>query len=122
MTTEARATPAQVRARFPEFTEQAHPDAVVVAAIGTASRLTAGNGDILLAATAHLLALRVENTGAPDGGSGVVAQETVGPRMVMYEAEARGDGDAFWLRTAYGRLFKALDRTSPRRAISAAVY
>ena len=70
---------------------------------------------------AHLAALESEVTGAPDGGSGVVASETIGPRKVEYKTQAMASRDVFFEQTSYGRSMLARESRSPAARFSVRV-
>ena len=75
---------------------------------------------------AHLLALESEHTGKPDGGSGVVASERIGPKTISYLTQAgtgqnADDRKVFFATSSYGRRFLALEARTPRAAIGAVV-
>ena len=110
-----------LRERFTEFTEALYPDAQVENAINDMERVAGRLGlEAQLYCTAHWLTLEGEKSvdadgrPVPDGGSGVVVSERIGPRSVSY---ASPDGRKFYERTYYGRAFLELSRASPRRML-----
>ena len=123
----AAPTVAEFRAQFgADFPETTYPDATVEARIKEARLIHAVRKLATLYLTAHLIAIDAENTGEPDGGSGVVTSEKIGPRQVDYATQAGGTERskarrAFFATTSYGRRFLMLADTSPRAAIGARV-
>ena len=123
----AAPTVAEFRAQFPtDFPVATYPDAVITARIAEARQIHAVRKPATLYLTAHLIAIDAENTGEPDGGSGVVTSEKIGPRQVAYATQAGGTERskarrAFFATTSYGRRFLMLADTSPRAAIGARV-
>ena len=115
-------TAAQFRERFPEFTVASHPDAAITQAAETASRISAVSFEALLYLTAHVRTLDAENTAALDGGSGEVTAESVETRNVTYAKQAKDEGDVFFTRSSYGRMFKMLENRTPSRAMGIAVF
>ena len=107
---------AAVRAKIPELTVQAYPDAAVTAAIGTAKQIAAATDEIWLHCTAHLLVL--PRTTVVDGGRGEVKSELEGPKQVQYMTQARDERDVFFSTTAYGRLVLMLEERSPAAQFS----
>lgn len=97
-----------VRDAFGGFADQS--DERIAWAIDQARPLAGANDDLWLWCAAHLLALRIEDTGEPDGGSGELAGETVGSLSATYTTQARNHHDVFYSRTHYGRMFLALCR------------
>ena len=124
----AAPTVAEFRAQFPTaFPVATHPDTLIEARISEARQIHAVRKLATLYLTAHLIAVDAENTGKPDGGSGVVTSEKIGPRTVNYATQAGGGREgtdkrrAFFATTSYGRRFLVLADTSPRAAIGARV-
>ena len=111
---------AVVRARFPEFADTA--DAEIAVLTQTALSISAISQDALLYLVGHLIAISAEETGEADGGSGEVVSERIGAKAVSYAAQAKSGDEAFYTRTAYGRLFLALERRAPARALSVRVF
>lgn len=112
---------ADLRERFPEFTEALYVDARVQNAIRDMERVAGRLGaEAQLYCVAHWLTLEGEKSTdddgrpVPDGGSGVVTMERIGPRSVSY---ATPDGRKFYERTYYGRSFLEMARASPRRML-----
>ena len=110
---------AAVLARFPELAND-HPTELLDEAAKAAMQIYSLRREGALHLAAHLaVCWRWENTGVMDGGSGVIQQETVGPKMAIYanmtgnSKEGRQDG--FFERTGYGRTYLILRDTSPRR-------
>ena len=101
---------AELRARFPEFTTERYADATVEAVIADSERLWKWDDEARLFLIAHLLVLDSERSLLPDGGSSVVASERIGARAMTY---VKDEGDAFYLRTSFGREFLALQRRHP---------
>lgn len=106
-------THADVKLRFPEFTLT--EDSVVDLAIATALKLCGEtNFETILYAAAHILAVNSQNTGAADGGSGIVSMEILGPRTVQYQNMAK-EGDEigrFFEQSSYGRTVLMLEKRS----------
>lgn len=108
------------RGEFPEFSTTV--DAEVEAALDEAYQLHAIKPLATLYCAAHLLAVGPEATGSPDGGSGVVMSESIGPRRVAYLTQA-GDDErkVFYATSSYGRRFLNLESRTPRFVIAARV-
>ena len=124
MTADRAAFRAQFPTAFPNAT-----DADIDGALAEAELLHSIRELATLYCAAHLLALDTENFDAldnridkPDGGSGIVTAETIGPRRIEYLSVAgASERDAFFASTTYGRRFLALERRSPRASIGAVV-
>lgn len=101
--------------RFPEFKDL---DGDV---IGTAVREACGmvhvSKDATLHCAAHLLAIREQETGTADGGSGEVIQEFMGPQQLYYQAMAEKGREVFFSTTRYGRQVLLLEARSPKIAM-----
>ena len=110
-------TVAQVRARFPEFGATDFPDSDVQSEIAAGQELHSEDTEAALFVVAHLLALREERTAEPDGGSGEVVSDGVGPRQASYMSQASNGHEVFFSTTSYGRTFLALERRTARRAV-----
>ena len=113
--------PAEVRDTLTAFASET--DEAVNAAIEVARSIHDIRKMAVIYLAGHVLALSSEHTGSPDGGSGAVASERIGPRQVNYRTMSK-DGDALrvWCETtSYGRTFLALAATSPRSSIGARV-
>lgn len=113
-------TPAQLRAVYPEFTAQVANDESIAEAGATAVLLTALSDRLVIAAAAHLLALRDLRTGKADGGAGEVSLDTTGPKTQQFVTMA-GEGsrdDSWWATTVYGREYLMLRNQNPRRIMS----
>ena len=68
------------------------------------------------------MATGAQNTGAADGGAGVVQEETIGPRKITYLNQVEdGRNDVFWMQSAYGRRFLTVRNSTARYRISAFV-
>ena len=115
------ATLADFRAQFPDEPFASTPDAKVQRLLNVALSLHSVNETATLYCAAHLLALMAEEDATslePDGGAGVVEQESIGPRTVGYVTQAQGDKRrAFYATTAYGRMFLALEERTPTHAM-----
>ena len=104
-------------------------DASVARALNEALLLHCVREEATIYLTAHLLALDVEsaehverNGLAPDGGSGVVTEEAVGPRRFTFLTQAgESERRAFYATTPYGRRFMALEDRTPGVMIGAFV-
>ena len=115
---------ADFREQFPAPAfEQASADAIT-RAVCDALLLHSINEIVTLYCAAHLLALKAEyvddlgrTVDTPDGGSGVVKSEKIGPRQIQYMTMA-GDDErrVFYSTTPYGRMFLALEARVPRAA------
>ena len=105
---------AAFRSRFPDPLFTTASDEAVALAICDAQLLHDRDETATLYLAAHLLALDAEQTGAPDGGAGVVTQERIGPRTITYLTDA-GDDErrAFYATTSFGRRFLALEDRNP---------
>ena len=100
------------RIRFPEFAETA--DVRVLAAIREAEAVTHVSKDAVLHCAAHMLACMGEETGALDGGSGVVQHETIGSQNMSYRDMAGDEPrEVFFSRSAYGRHVLLLENRAP---------
>ena len=119
----AAPTVAEFRAQFPDtFPAATHPDALIETRIGEARQIHAVRKLATIYLTAHLLAVDGEATGSPDGGSGVVAGEKIGPRQVSYLTQSDGmPNRAFFGTTSYGRRYMALVASSPRGSVGARI-
>ena len=108
------------RQQFPEFSGVADDDVSAALSIARELYQLTALGTLYLAA--HLIALETAEVGgtmAPlDGGSGVVTQETIGPKRLSLRPPIERPSEAFFARTAYGRTFLAL----MRRATSFSVF
>ena len=113
-------TPGAVKSRFDEFA--AVDDAVVQTLIDEAYRITDVNPDATLYCVAHLLALEEEHTGKPDGGSGVIMGESIGPRSVTYRTQAQTEREVFFATTSYGRRVLAIEARTPAAGFSFKVF
>lgn len=112
------------RARFPEFTSAQFTNQMVQSAVVTAKSIDSTRREATLYLAAHLASVwRAEGGVDPDGGSGAVSAETIGPRTVQYLTQAApvpgssGSQDAFFERTSYGRTYMLLRDSSPRRVM-----
>ena len=109
------------RAQFPQSTH--FPDATeaqIESALEEACILHSLRELATLYLTAHLLAIDSEHTGKPDGGSGIVSMERIGPRTINYLNQIEGAGrKAFFASTSYGRRFLELEARTPRYGIGA---
>ena len=108
----ATATVADVRTAHPEFTEALYDDAAVTAAISVAAALFSFDTDAICDLSAHLLSIASEDNRAADNGAGVVTSEEIGDRIVQYKTVAETGDEAWYARTAYGRLFLQRRRAS----------
>ena len=120
------ATVSLFRSRFPEF-GSGQPagvdDSTVERALADGDRLHTVTTLGQMLAAAHLLAIASEDTGKPDGGSGIVTAQQLGPESFTFQVPARAD-DVFqtWLAsTSYGRKLIALEARTPRLVVSATV-
>ncbi len=113
-------TVAEFRETFGEFDGSSDED--IETALPVAYQLTDVSRDATLYVTAHLLALSAEYTGGPDGGSGVVKSERLGPKAVTYQIGA-GDDErrVFFDRTSYGRMALTLEDRSPKAVMAMVV-
>ena len=119
-------TPESFRAKFPEFTTDNYTDAAVARWIATARTIHDRSLEATGFLTAHLLTIAnadgvlggSPNVAVPDGGAGEVRSETIGPKTIDYMTQARGDGEAFYTRTSYGRTFLEIERRNPERVLS----
>lgn len=124
-------TVSEFKRRFKAFTysdggESGHSDQDVQGAIDEAREFHNVKPLATLNCAAHLLAIGAEDSASPDGGSGVVISEGVGPKRVQYATQVGGSFDAdgkaaFFATTSYGRKFLSLETRTPRRAIGAMV-
>ena len=112
-------TVAEVRGAFPEFA--AFTDEQIAFDLATAYMLMAYPRRATLYCTGHLLALREEQTGKADGGSGELRAETEGPQRAQYMVQAETAADVFFSRSAYGRLARTLENRSHSGSWSAIV-
>lgn len=111
-------TPAEVKARFPEF--DSVDDALVSVAITEAYELTDVKHTATLWCVGHLLALDRERTAKPDGGSGVVTEEKEGGLSRSYKTMSdEGDRCAFFETTPYGRRVLMYEARSPEAVVVA---
>ena len=121
------ATPAEFRARFPEFAIAEFSDAIVTVWIAAARRIHDHSLEAQHFLTAHLLTVAKEDgllgdaPPAPDGGRGEIDTEQIGPKSVRYIAQAQRAGESFYTRTAYGRNYLPLRNAAPGYALSAMV-
>ena len=112
------------REQFPAPAFELTSDAEITRALYDALLLHSINETATLYCAAHLLALKAEYVDelgravdTPDGGSGVVKSEKLGPRQIQYMTMA-GDDErrVFYATTPYGRMFLALEARVPRVA------
>ena len=115
-------TVAAFRERFPAPLFSAESEDSIAMAISDAQMLhTASELGTLLCA-AHLLAVQSEDASAPDGGSGVVQKEKIGPRDITYLSDAGTDERrAFYATTSFGRRLMAIEARTPRMALGATI-
>ena len=106
-----RPTVAVVQATFTELASVSQ--AVVEAAIATAESLSSASTESWLYCTGHVLALLDQNTGEADGGSGEVMSEKIGPKLTSYKTQAKGNREAFFTQTSYGRMVLTLEKRNP---------
>ena len=108
------------RAKFTEFPETLKPNEDVQDALDVAFQLWDLSRLGVLYLAAHILVLDSERyasgTVQPDGGSGLVTSETIGPQRIDYKTQAENGDDVFYARTSYGRLFLSLKRRTPAYA------
>ena len=109
-------TVAEFRAAFAEFSTTA--DDAVTAVIETSAYIYAFNDEARLFLVAHVITVGAENTGALDGGSGVVTRERIGQREVYYNG-ASGEtpmtpDEAWFQRSSYGRMYRTMVKRSSR--------
>lgn len=109
---------ADLRTRYPEFSEAVAADDAVAVALATAAEMAVLSDRITLACAAHLLALGRQETGKADGGAGELTAETIGPKSADYMAQAESGREVFFTTTAYGRAMLTLEKRHPKRAIS----
>ncbi len=115
--------PAEIRDRFPEFlSEVTYPDEVITALGTVALRISSVSQEAVTYLVAHLLTLEAEKSVTPDGGSGVITSEGLGPKSASYMNQATDGREVFFERSAYGRMFLTLERRSPKRAFSFGVF
>ena len=112
---------ATFRTRFPEFTQSEFSDALVSNLAAVAFHISGINTEATLYLLAHLVAVSKEDNAELDGGSGVVEEERLGPKSVKYVNQQMGEGDAFFNRTSYGRLFMVMESRSPAKRLRVVV-
>ena len=125
---------AAFRSQFPEFKVADYDDVIVNRVLTEAKILHSIQELATLYCAAHILVLEQEKYDeqgnlklAPDGGSGVVSKETIGPRTIEYVTQAGDPQDrhsrrrAFFAGTVYGRFFLELEARTPRYGIGAMV-
>lgn len=97
--------------------------AAIDRAIAEARQLHDWNEIATIYLAAHLLAVDTEQGALqPDGGSGVVQSEQIGPRRINYLTQAGEDERrAFYATTPWGRRFLALEDRTARVGIGATV-
>ena len=112
------------REQFPAPAFEQASVADIERSLSDANLLHSINKTATLYCAAHLLALEGEyvdelgrRADTPDGGSGVVQSEKVGPRQIQYMTMA-GDDErrVFYSTTVYGRRFLAIEARVPRVA------
>ena len=111
----ATLTVADFKTEFEEFTSL--NDRLVENLIDQAGLISRINAFTIKYCTAHLCALESErgSDGAPDGGSGVIKQERLGPKAVSYKTLSDNDvRKAFFDTTFYGRRVLAIEMRNPR--------
>ena len=92
-----------------------YPDDWVDNALVEAKTISVISKQATLYVTAHLLILREnEESNTPDGGSGVVISEDIGPQAMSY---APPQGRQYYERTYYGRAYLELERRSPSKVL-----
>lgn len=119
MTTIAELSATDLRRRFPEFGAAAHDDAALTQALRTAREITSVSSEATLYCAAHILTLRADERARQDGGSGVVAQERIGPKWTMYKTQAMNNSEVFFETSSYGRMVLTLESRNPKRVLSA---
>jgi len=107
------------RDQFPEFARAT--DAQVGQALTASSFLSARPASALPFAAAHLLAIQLERTGEPDGGSGEVKSESLAGAAMGTMPMAESGSDTFWTTSPYGRMVLALRMSDPATRIGVAV-
>lgn len=113
----ATSTVAAFRAAYAEFGAADYPDTNVQAALDAATTLWASHVDGIHAATAHLLSLQAEQTASTDNGAGVLDLQRKGSLTEEFQTmvSAGNQSDAFWVRSAYGRMFVMFRNASTSR-------
>ena len=113
-------TVADFRTEFPDPPFAGLTDAKIESAIRLADKFHNVDPDAQMYCAAHLLALDAEaptDELAPDGGAGVVASETIGPKTTRYVNQVGGSGDerkAFFGTSLYGRIFLTMEQRTAR--------
>ena len=109
------------RAQIPGvFADQS--DADITASINEALLISDVLEEATLYLAAHLMAVKTEWQSTPDGGSGVVAKETIGPRSIEYMTTAgESERRAFFSTTPFGRMYMTLEDRTPRAGIGAMI-
>ena len=116
-------SPAEFREYFGEFgNPTAYPDTDITKATNRAIAISSVSLEALRYLIAHELALGKEASVDPDGGSGEVASESIGPRSVSYASQSERPKDVYFTRTSYGRTFLALESRIPRKVMSVTAY
>lgn len=119
MTTIAELSATDLRERFPEFAAATFSDAHLSQALRTAKEISSVSSEATLYCAAHILTLRADEAAKQDGGSGIVAQERIGPKWTMYRTQARQERDVFFATSSYGRMVLTLESRNPKRVLSA---
>ena len=109
---------ATFRERFPEFSDL--DDGRVRPMLEAAKEIHSLSIAATLYLAAHLITLDLkERAIGVDEGAGVVISESIGPKKVTYKTQAEREGEVFFARTPYGRMFLTLRR--PATAFSVRV-
>lgn len=108
----------EFRESFPQF-DATTTDAVLARLIPDAYAITDVRRNATLYCIAHLAVLESEAGTKPDGGSGVIVEETIGPRKVLYANQVLdGDPRVFLVTTFYGRRVLELESRCVAAAVS----
>lgn len=112
-------TVADFRSKFAEFSSV--DDAVVSSLIPQAYGLSDVSEEATLYCIAHLVALKEEETGKPDGGSGEVMSDTIGPKTTAFMTQAETNREVFFSTTPYGRRVLAIESRTSESALAIVV-
>ena len=100
--TPAKATLAEFRAAYPQFSMV--PDPEVQFALDIAGELLGISKLGQLAAAAHILEVERTNT------HGILAEEQIGPKRIRYQTLTQDNSLDFFKSTRYGLLYLELDK------------
>ena len=112
----ADVTVAEFRDRFAEFDRI--DDATISFLIPQAYEMSDVSREATLYCIAHLASLEGERIAKPDGGSGEVVSDALGPQSRSYMSLAESNRDVFFSTSTYGRRMLTLESRSVNAVFS----